>query len=166
MLSVFDPLVSLNADDQMLYLSTIDKYDSYEVAEGIEQTQFDGVAARKIRVSVNRQAFIQVDKELGEGMSADAGFQISDPKYTDAVFGGSDTFSADVYLDPNSATIIGVSLVLTFDTPIVESTFDTTMSRINTSLSVDYTTKKTIEPPASFFTEQQMDSLMKGSASF
>ncbi|MHB8858150.1 MAG: hypothetical protein ACYC6Z_01500 [Thermoleophilia bacterium] len=164
LLSVFDPLYSLNEDDQKIFLSSVDKNNLYVVDETIENTQFKGLDARRIRVSINKDAFVNVDKEVSGAVSNASDWKTSDPKYADQVFGKNKTFSADVYLDPNDAIIIGVSLVVDLADPITESAFNTTMSKITASILVDYNRTISIEAPGKFYSQQEMDALMKQGA--
>jgi hypothetical protein len=77
------------------------------------------------------------------------------------VFGKSNEVSADVYLSPDNATIVGAELNLNLDTPVRETDFDTMLDKISTSILVDYNRDLTLNRPESFITEKELETIMK-----
>ena len=160
LLDFYAPLVSLSDSDKDIFLSSVDRNNLYEVADGIEKTQYKGVEARKVRVSVNKDALLKVEDEVAAAISKESNFEASDPQFIDEVFGKRGKLTANVYLSPDSAKIIGVEIHLDLDKPIDETQFDTTLDKITTSILVNYDRELAIIPPDSFITEDEMNALM------
>lgn len=156
----YAPLVSLSDSDKNIFLTSVDKNNLYEVGNNIEKTQYKGVEARKIQVSINRDALVKVDKEVSDTISKESGFRPSDSKFIDEAFGKNSKLSADVYLATDSARIIGVTVHINFDKPITDSETEAVLYEITASVLVYYKQGPAINPPDSFMTEAEMDALM------
>lgn len=162
LLGFYAPLVSLNDSDKNIFLSSVDKNNVYTVEGGVEQAQYNGAPARKIKVVVDKNAIMNVDKEVSASISKSANYKSSDVSFLGEVFGKSGKLTACVYLSPDAAKIIGVEINLDLDTPIEDNTFHTTLDKIKVSASINYSPGPAIAAPDSYMTEQEMDALMKG----
>lgn len=161
--SWFLPLESLSDSDRNVFLSSIDRHDLYNVADGVENAQFQGVAARKIKVSIKKDVFAQVDMEIGAAISPASGYKTTDLTFIDEVFGKGGVVSADVYLSSDSQSIIGATVQLKLDKPVKDNSFNTSFNEVSGSMFVDYSQGLTISPPDNFISQAQMDALMSGS---
>ena len=141
-------------------MNAVDKNGVYESGNNVQVTQFNGVNARKITVSVNKDALMKVDNELSQTLSKDADYKKTPVRFMDQLFGKSDRLSADIYLAPDKPVIIGAVLQVDLDRPVTETEFDTTIDKIRTSLFIDYNRDLVIKAPESSITEQQFDALM------
>lgn len=162
LVDIFFPVSTLSSADREVFLSAVDSNDLYQVGEDIETTQYQGAAARKITVTIDKDTLLACDREINEAISEDADFESLDTDFIDQVFGDSDSLSADVYLSQDAASIIGVSLNLKLDPPIDETVFDTTLKKIKVNISILEDGQLTIEAPSSFITEKELDALMAG----
>ncbi len=158
----FMPLVSLSDSDKKIFLSSVDKNTLYNMSNKIEKTTYQGAQARKIQVNIKKEALIQADKEVSASISPAAVFKPSDLTFDNEVFGNSGEISADVYLSADAPRIIGVDIHVSLSAPVRDSSYGETISDATVQAQVNYEHGLTINPPDSFITEAEMDSLLTG----
>src|SRR5690606_23473492 len=137
-IAIFAPITHLSDADREIFFATVDKYNLYQVGEEIENARFKGVEARKVRVSVQEDAFTEFEREASEALSDEANYRKFDSTYTNHLFGKTNSLAADVYIHPETANIIGVDLRIDLSEPIDENAYGTKLDKINTSLLIEY----------------------------
>lgn len=158
--SVFAPVAGLNKNDQEVFITAVKEYSLYEIDETIENTRIKGMDARKVKVSIQKDVFLDFEKEVNRNLSEDAEFQVFDSEFVDQVFGSDDMVTADVYLSEDEAVIIGVEYDIDLDEPVIESSFETRVERISVSFFIEYNQDTTIDKPKNAITTEQMGQLL------
>lgn len=152
---LYVPLTSLNAKDKTTYLNGIHKYHLFTVGDDVKETTFKGVSAREIKVTIDKDALKQFDKDMASSLSKDADYQSMSTKYINDFFGDKQTFTANVYLHPDQEKITGIAYDVNFAQEMTDTTFDVSTKSIKTSLLIDYNRKLVVEVPKDYMSEQQ-----------
>jgi hypothetical protein len=158
--AIFMPFTNLNEADKAKYVEVLNKYTVYTVEENIEDTQFKGLDARKFTVSVNKQAYEEFERELDSVLSTDSEFERLDSKFIDQLFGKDSILSANVYLKPKQAMIIGSEIAINLDDAVTETTFGSTVDKIDISVLIEDNRKANISVPSSSISEEEFQNLL------
>lgn len=156
---IFAPVAALSQPDQSAYLQAVDKYELYSVNKQITPTRYKGVAARQIRVSINKDALLEFDSEVSQSLSKAANYQRLDSQFVDEFFAGKDTYAANVYIN-NANKIIGVALDIDLKQPVTEQSFSSKVDKVSASMLFEYDRPYTITEPAGAISEDEFNNLL------
>lgn len=160
LLGMYAPITNSSEKDQQTYLSLMDKYDLYQVGETVEETTFKGTDARKLQVSIKKEALLAFEKEAVQQLSEDEDYEQLSEEFVDQAFGESGILRADVYLSPDEAVITGVYLETELSEEVQENAFETKMREISSSLLIDYDRDFKVEAPTDAVSEEAFSQLL------
>lgn len=158
--NIFMPFGELDQDGQDSFLDLADKYNLYIVDEEVESTTFKGVNARKVSVSIEKDPFIEFQNELESQLSSDNEFEKFKTAFIDDLFGSNDKLSADVYVDAESAQIVGLELDIEVDESVEHTAFNVAVGRVKASFLIDRSRSSSIEAPSNYITEDEFNALL------
>lgn len=156
----FIPLASMSQNDKQTYLAAVKKYDLFHVGQKVTDDRFQGLEARVLKVTINKDSYRQFDNEMASSLSKKADYQKSSEQFLDDLFGNSNSFTATVYLDKNKNEFMGIKYNVNFAKPITESTFNSTMKSIDTSLLIEKNHKFSVQLPTQYISESKYQSLL------
>lgn len=158
--AIFMPFTDLNDTDKAKYIEVLNKYSVYTVDEKVEDTQFKGIDSRKFVVSVNKQAYEEFERELDSVLSSESEFERLDSKFIDLLFGRDNTLSANVYLKSKEAVIIGSEIAINLDEAVTESSFGSTVDKVDISVLLEENRKANITIPTTIMSEEEFQNLL------
>lgn len=160
-MELFLPVSPMDENDQKIFIETIDKYNLYQVGNDIQREQFKGIDARKVNVSVNKDAYLELIKELSERLSDGDDFKKPNQKLIDDLFGQDNQLSADVYFDLKQPKIIGAHADIVLDEAVTETKYNTKIQQISFTVMIEHGRELTIETPEGAIDESEVISLFR-----